>query len=73
LSPALFYRFLVACAQRPDFLLRSLNLALISMNLVLMRWYGVAGIALATSSDREHLYFSLYWTWNCFSRLRECA
>jgi putative peptidoglycan lipid II flippase len=50
-SSRVFYRFLVAM-RRTDliFYCGALNLALdIILNLVLMRWFGVSGIALATS------------------------
>jgi Na+-driven multidrug efflux pump len=50
-SSRVFYRFLVAM-RRSDliFYCGALNLALdIVLNLILMRWFGVAGIALATS------------------------
>jgi putative peptidoglycan lipid II flippase len=60
-----FYRFLVAM-RRTDliFYCGALNLALdIVLNLVLMRWFGVAGIALATSLWTVSTFLFLwYWT-----------
>jgi len=60
-----FYRFLVAM-RRSDliFYCGLLNLALdIVLNLVLMRWLGVAGIALATSIwTMSTFVFLWYWT-----------
>jgi putative peptidoglycan lipid II flippase len=60
-----YYRFLVAM-RRSDliFYCGGLNLALdIILNLVLMRWYGVAGIALATSLWIVSTFvFLWYWT-----------
>ena len=65
-SSRVFYRFLVAM-RRSDliFYCGALNLALdIILNLVLMHWYGVAGIALATSLWTASTFFFLwYWTW----------
>ena len=59
------YRFLVAM-RRTDliFYCGALNLALdIVLNLVLMRWFGVAGIALATSLWTVSTFLFLwYWT-----------
>jgi putative peptidoglycan lipid II flippase len=51
--------------HRSDFYCGALNLALdIVLNLVLMRWFGVAGIALATSLWTVSTFFFLwYWTW----------
>ena len=61
-----FYRFLVAM-RRTDliFYCGALNLALdVILNLVLMRWFGVAGIALATSLWTVSTFFFLwYWAW----------
>ena len=61
-----FYRFLVAM-RRTDLVLYCgiLNLVLdVVLNLVLMRWFGVAGIALATSLWTVSTFFFLwYWTW----------
>jgi putative peptidoglycan lipid II flippase len=61
-----FYRFIVAM-RRTDLILCCgvLNLALdIVLNLVLMRWYGVAGIALATSLWMVSTFLFLwYWTY----------
>jgi putative peptidoglycan lipid II flippase len=65
-SSRVFYRFLVAM-RRTDliFYCGLLNLALdIILNLILMRWYGVAGIALATSLWTVSTFLFLwYWTW----------
>jgi putative peptidoglycan lipid II flippase len=63
-SSRVFYRFLVAM-RRTDLILYCgvLNLALdIVFNLVLMRWYGVAGIALATSLWTVSTFLFL-WYW----------
>jgi putative peptidoglycan lipid II flippase len=64
-SSRVFYRFLVAM-RRTDliFYCGLLNLALdIVLNLVLMRWFGVAGIALATSLwTVSSFLFLFYWT-----------
>jgi putative peptidoglycan lipid II flippase len=61
-----FYRFIVAM-RRNDLILYcgTLNLALdLVLNLILMRWFGVAGIALATSLwSASTFFFLLYWTW----------
>ncbi|MGA2167780.1 MAG: lipid II flippase MurJ [Terracidiphilus sp.] len=61
-----FYRFIVAM-RRTDLVLYCgmLNLALdIVLNLILMRWLGVAGIALATSLWTVSTFLFLwYWTW----------
>src|ERR1035438_2796667 len=61
-----FYRFLVAL-RRTDliFYCGTLNLVLdIVLNLILMRWFGVAGIALATSLWTVSTFIFLwYWTW----------
>jgi putative peptidoglycan lipid II flippase len=60
-----FYRFLVAL-RRTDLILYCgmINLGLdIVLNLILMRWFGVAGIALATSLWAVSTFFFLwYWT-----------
>jgi putative peptidoglycan lipid II flippase len=65
-SSRVFYRFLVAM-RRTDLILYCgiLNLGLdIVLNLILMRWFGVAGIALATSLWTVSTFFFLwYWTW----------
>ncbi len=65
-SSRVFYRFLVAL-RRSDliFYCGALNLALdVVLNLLLMRWYGVAGIALATSLWTVSTFLFLwYWTW----------
>ena len=59
-----YYRFVVAM-RRTDLVLYCglLNLALdVVLNLVLMRWLGVAGIALATSLwSISTLLFLCYW------------
>ncbi|MGA2888774.1 MAG: lipid II flippase MurJ [Terracidiphilus sp.] len=64
-SSRVFYRFLVAM-RRTDliFYCGALNLALdVVFNLILMRWFGVAGIALATSLWTVSTFFFLwYWT-----------
>jgi len=61
-----FYRFLVAM-RRTDliFYCGAINLVLdIGLNLILMRWFGVAGIALATSLWTVSTFLFLwYWTW----------
>jgi putative peptidoglycan lipid II flippase len=66
-----FYRFLVAM-RRTDliFYCGALNLALdIVLNLLLMRWFGVAGIALATSLWTVSTFLFLwYWTWRLLPR-----
>ena len=60
-----FYRFLVAM-RRTDLILYcgTLNLGLdVVLNLILMRWFGIAGIALATSLWTVSTFFFLwYWT-----------
>lgn len=65
-SSRVFYRFLVAM-YRTDLILYCgiLNLALdVVLNLILMRWLGVAGIALATSLWTASTFFFLwFWTW----------
>ena len=65
-SSRVFYRFLVAL-RRTDliFYCGALNLALdIVLNLLLMRWMGVAGIALATSLWTVSTFLFLwYWSW----------
>ncbi len=65
-SSRVFYRFLVAM-RRTDlvFYCGVLNLGLdVALNLALMRWFGVAGIALATSLWIVSTYFLLrYWAW----------
>jgi putative peptidoglycan lipid II flippase len=61
-----FYRFLVGM-RRTDliFYCGALNLVLdIVLNLLLMRWFGVAGIALATSLWTVSTFvFLWFWTW----------
>ena len=64
-SSRVYYRFLVAM-RRTDLILYCgiINLALdIVLNLVLMRWFGVAGIALATSLWMATTYLFL-WYWS---------
>jgi len=62
----IFYRFLVAL-RRTDLILYCgvLNLVLdVVLNLILMHWFGVAGIALATSLWAVSTFlFLCYWTW----------
>jgi putative peptidoglycan lipid II flippase len=63
-SSRVFYRFLVAL-RRSDLILYcgGINLALdVVLNLILMRWFGVAGIALATSLWTVSTFFFL-WYW----------
>jgi putative peptidoglycan lipid II flippase len=64
-SSRVFYRFIIAM-RRTDLALYCgvLNLALdIVLNLILMRWFGVAGIALATSLWTVSTFIFLwYWT-----------
>jgi putative peptidoglycan lipid II flippase len=60
-----FYRFLIAM-RRTDLILYCglINLGLdIVLNLILMRWFGVAGIALATSMWTVSTFFFL-WYWS---------
>ncbi len=60
-----YYRFIVAM-RRTDLILYCgiLNLGLdVVLNLVLMRWFGVAGIALATSLWTVSTFFYL-WYWS---------
>jgi putative peptidoglycan lipid II flippase len=75
-SSRVFYRFLVAM-RRNDLILYCgiLNLILdIALNLILMRWFGVAGIALATSLWMVSTFFFLwYWTWKLLPRKTEAA
>ena len=65
-SSRVFYRFLVAL-RRSDliFYCGALNLGLdVVLNLILMRWMGVAGIALATSLWTVSTFLFLwYWSW----------
>jgi putative peptidoglycan lipid II flippase len=61
-----FYRFIIAMRRTQIALYCGLiNLALdIVLNIVLMRWMGVAGIALATSLWTVSTFFFLdYWAW----------
>lgn len=71
-SSRVFYRFLVAM-RRTDLILYCgiLNLVLdIVLNLILMHWYGVAGIALATSLWTVSTFFFLwYWSWRLLPRI----
>jgi putative peptidoglycan lipid II flippase len=66
-----FYRFVVAM-RRTDLVLACgvLNLALdVVLNLLLMRWFGVAGIALATSLwTVSTLAFLWYWAYRLLAR-----
>ncbi len=60
-----YYRFIVAM-RRTDLILYcgTINLGLdIVLNLILMRWFGVAGIALATSLWTVSTFFFL-WYWS---------
>ena len=61
-----FYRFLLAM-RRTDLVFHCglINLVLdVVLNLVLMRWMGVAGIALSTSAwSVSTLVFLAYWAW----------
>jgi putative peptidoglycan lipid II flippase len=70
-SSRVFYRFIIAM-RRTDLALYCgmLNLVLdIVLNLILMRWFGVAGIALATSLWTVSTFFFLwYWTWKLLPR-----
>jgi putative peptidoglycan lipid II flippase len=64
-SSRVFYRFLVAM-RRTDliFYCGAINLALdVVLNLILMRWFGVAGIALATSLWTVSTFIFL-WYWS---------
>ncbi len=69
-----YYRFLVAM-RRTDLILYCgiLNLGLdIVLNLVLMRWFGVAGIALATSLWTVSTFFYLwYWSRRLLARAQQ--
>ncbi len=69
-----YYRFIVAM-RRTDLALYCgmLNLVLDSvLNLVLMRWFGVAGIALATSLWMVSTFvFLWYWTWKLLPKAAE--
>jgi putative peptidoglycan lipid II flippase len=64
-SSRVFYRFVAM--RRTDLILYCgiLNLILdVVLNLILMHWFGVAGIALATSLWTVSTFFFLwYWTW----------
>lgn len=64
-SSRVFYRFIVAM-RRTDLILYcgAINLGLdVILNLILMRWAGVAGIALATSLWTVSTFFFL-WYWS---------
>ena len=67
-----YYRFIVAM-RRTDLILYCgiLNLGLdVVLNLVLMRWFGVAGIALATSLWTVSTFFYLwYWSRKLLARV----
>jgi putative peptidoglycan lipid II flippase len=69
-----FYRFIVAM-RRTDLVLYcgALNLALdVVLNLVLMRWMGVAGIALSTSLwSISTLAFLWYWAKKLIARAEQ--
>ncbi|HXR39776.1 MAG TPA: lipid II flippase MurJ [Terracidiphilus sp.] len=69
-----YYRFIIAM-RRTDLALYCgmLNLGLdIVLNLVLMRWFGVAGIALATSLWTVSTFLFLwYWTWRLLPEAAE--
>lgn len=71
-----FSRFLIAL-RRTDliFYCGLLNLVLdIVLNLVLMRWFGVAGIALATSLwTVSSFLFLWYWTWRLMPAATLCG
>jgi putative peptidoglycan lipid II flippase len=73
-SSRVYYRFLIAM-RRTDLALYCgiLNLILdIGLNLVLMRWMGVAGIALATSLWTVSTFLFLrYWTRKLLGRAQE--
>jgi putative peptidoglycan lipid II flippase len=66
-----YFRFIVAM-RRTDLLFYcgSINLALdVVLNLVLMRWFGVAGIALATSLwTASTFFFMWYWSGRLLSK-----
>ncbi len=70
-SSRIFYRFLVGL-RRTDLILYcgTINLILdVVLNLILMRWFGVAGIALASSLWAVSTFFFLwYWSWKLLSR-----
>jgi len=72
----IFYRFLIAM-RRTDLILRCglVNLVLdVLLDLLLMRWMGVAGIALATSLwTISTLVFLGYWSWKVLPRSVEGA
>ena len=69
-----YYRFLVAM-RRTDLILYCgiLNLGLdVVLNLILMRWFGVAGIALATSLwTVSTLFYLWYWSRKLLARASE--
>jgi putative peptidoglycan lipid II flippase len=73
-SSRVFYRFLIVM-RRTDLVLYCgvVNLGLdVVLNLVLMRWMGVAGIALATSLWAvSTLIFLGYWSWRVLPRGRD--
>lgn len=75
-SSRVFYRFIIAM-RRTDLALYCgmLNLVLdIVLNLVLMRWFGVAGIALATSFwTVSTLIFLWYWAQKLLLRAANAA
>jgi putative peptidoglycan lipid II flippase len=69
-----FYRYLVAI-RRTSLILTCgvINLVLdVVLNMILMRWYGVAGIALATSLWTVSTFvFLCYWTYRLLPRAPE--
>jgi putative peptidoglycan lipid II flippase len=71
-SSRVFYRFILAM-RRSDLILYCgvINLVLdVVLNLILMRWFGVAGIALATSLWTVSTFFFLwYWTWRILPKV----
>jgi putative peptidoglycan lipid II flippase len=73
-SSRVFYRFLVAMRRTEIvFYCGLLNLVLdVVLNMVLMHWFGVAGIALATSLWMvSTLAFLGYWSWRILPADRE--
>ena len=68
-----FYRYLVAIRRTSlVFYCGAINLVLdVVLNLICMRWYGVAGIALATSLWMVSTFFFLgYWTYRLLPEQR---
>jgi putative peptidoglycan lipid II flippase len=72
-SSRVFYRFILAM-RRSDLILYCgvINLVLdVVLNLILMRWFGVAGIALATSLWTVSTFFFLWYsTWRLLPKER---